>query len=58
MPRCNRCRRPSGSSTVLSTHHTSQGWTRYRRCACGALSIEQLVLGDDAAHSRRVATVL
>jgi hypothetical protein len=33
---------------VLSTHHTSQGWVRYRRCVCGAVSIELVTLGDRA----------
>ena len=31
---------------MLSTHHTSEGWVRYRRCPCGAIAI-QLVRIDE-----------
>lgn len=37
--RCAQCGR-AGAATTLSTHLTSEGWVRYRRCACGAVSIE------------------
>jgi hypothetical protein len=33
---------------VLSTHHTSEGWVRYRRCACGHTSIELASLDEPA----------
>ncbi|GAA1842624.1 hypothetical protein GCM10009836_22490 [Pseudonocardia ailaonensis] len=28
----------------LSTHHTSEGWVRYRRCGCGSVSVELVTL--------------
>ena len=46
--RCARCGWPSDEAVVLSTHHTSQGWVRYRRCMCGDLTIE-LVTHDPIA---------
>ncbi len=46
--RCPRCGWPSEEMTVLSTHPTSQGWIRYRRCVCGAVSIELVQLGEQA----------
>ncbi|GEL24169.1 hypothetical protein PSU4_31230 [Pseudonocardia sulfidoxydans NBRC 16205] len=36
---------------MLSTHPTSEGWVRYRRCACGEVSIELVTLG---AHTTEV----
>ncbi|MHA6620111.1 hypothetical protein [Pseudonocardia sp. DLS-67] len=33
---------------MLSTHHTSQGWVRYRRCVCGNVAIELVTLGPAA----------
>jgi len=45
---CTDCQRPVDSSTVLSTHHTSEGWVRYRRCACGHVSIELVSLDETA----------
>jgi hypothetical protein len=39
---------------VLSTHSTSEGWVRYRRCACGEVSIELITLG---AHTTTVDAV-
>jgi hypothetical protein len=42
--RCARCGWPGGEATVLSTHHTSEGWVRYRRCICGAVTIELVTL--------------
>jgi hypothetical protein len=33
---------------VLSTHHTSQGWVRYRRCVCGDVTIQLVTLGPAA----------
>ncbi|HVH24324.1 MAG TPA: hypothetical protein VNA11_17895 [Pseudonocardia sp.] len=42
---------------MLSTHHTSQGWVRYRRCVCGAVSIELVTLdGHTGTRARPVAT--
>ena len=43
---CTRCGWPSDEATVLSTHHTSQGWIRYRRCMCGTVSIELVRLDE------------
>ena len=55
--RCPRCGWPTEEASVLSTHHTSQGWIRYRRCVCGAVSIELITLGANAGTSaRQVAT--
>ena len=48
---CPQCGWPTDESTVLSTHHTSQGWIRYRRCVCGTVSI-QLVTLDGSAGTR------
>lgn len=47
--RCAHCGWPCDEARVLSTHHTSQGWVRYRRCACGAVSIELVTLDGPAA---------
>lgn len=50
--RCTQCGRTGGQSRVLSTHHTSEGWVRYRRCACGAVSIELVTLdGLSGTHA-------
>jgi hypothetical protein len=46
--RCTRCGWPSSEAAVLSTHHTSQGWVRYRRCVCGDVKIELVTLGARA----------
>jgi hypothetical protein len=46
--RCARCGWPGDEATVLSTHHTSQGWVRYRRCVCGNVAIELVTLGPAA----------
>ena len=46
--RCARCGWPSDEATVLSTHHTSQGWVRYRRCVCGDVNIQLVTLGPAA----------
>ena len=43
---CAHCGWPVDEATVLSTHHTSEGWVRYRRCPCGAVAI-QLVRIDE-----------
>lgn len=48
---CPQCGWPTEEATVLSTHHTSQGWIRYRRCVCGTVSI-QLVTLDDRSGTR------
>jgi hypothetical protein len=47
--RCARCDRTVDEAPVLSTHHTSEGWVRYRRCPCGSVSIQlvQLTPGPD-----------
>jgi hypothetical protein len=42
--RCAQCGWPSDEAVVLSTHHTSQGWVRYRRCVCGTVVIELVTL--------------
>ena len=43
--RCAHCGRPD-ETRVLSTHHVSEGWVRYRRCACGQVSVELVTLDD------------
>src|ERR1700754_3459277 len=53
--RCSRCGWPTEEAQVLSTHHTSQGWTRYRRCVCGAVMIE-LVTVDAGDQPRTEPT--
>jgi hypothetical protein len=52
--RCAHCGWPGEESRVLSTHHTSEGWVRYRRCVCGSVSI-QLVTLDEPAGIRTAA---
>lgn len=47
--RCTRCGWPADQTRVLSTHPTSQGWTRYRRCVCGDVSIELVRLATETA---------
>lgn len=42
--RCAQCGWPDDESEVVSTHHTSEGWVRYRRCPCGVMSIELVTL--------------
>ncbi|HET6258025.1 hypothetical protein [Pseudonocardia sp.] len=39
---------------MLSTHHTSEGWVRYRRCVCGTMSI-QLVTLEGPTHTQAEA---
>jgi hypothetical protein len=46
--RCAHCGWPGAEAAVLSTHRTSEGWVRYRRCVCGVVSIELIRLGDTA----------
>ena len=46
--RCAQCGWPGDETAVLSTHHTSQGWVRYRRCVCGTVAIELVTLGAGA----------
>lgn len=46
--RCARCGWPTDESTILSTHRTSEGWVRYRRCVCGTVAIELVTLADTA----------
>jgi hypothetical protein len=38
--RCARCGWPGDEASLLSTHHTSDGWVLYRRCVCGAVMVE------------------
>jgi hypothetical protein len=45
-PRCTHCGWPTDEAAVLSTHHTSEGWVRYRRCPCGSVAIELVQLDD------------
>lgn len=52
--RCAHCEWPTDEMRVLSTHHTSQGWVRYRRCVCGVVSIELVTLNDEGAHAEPV----
>lgn len=52
--RCAGCGWPNEESTVLSTHHTSQGWARYRRCVCGIVRIELVTLTADGIRARAV----
>ncbi|WP_200804002.1 hypothetical protein [Pseudonocardia thermophila] len=41
---------------MLSTHRTSEGWVRYRRCMCGAVAIELLTLtGEPTEEPVRIA---
>jgi len=54
--RCTRCGWPSAEAAVLSTHHTSQGWIRYRRCVCGAVTIELVTLDERAGMRARPVT--
>jgi hypothetical protein len=42
--RCERCGWPVDEAAILSTHSTSQGWVRYRRCVCGTVSIQLVTL--------------
>ncbi|MCO1657550.1 hypothetical protein [Pseudonocardia humida] len=43
---CARCGWPTTEGAVLSTHHTSEGWVRYRRCPCGSVTIELVQLDE------------
>jgi transcriptional regulator NrdR family protein len=53
--RCAQCGWPSDETKVLSTHHTSEGWVRYRRCVCGAVSIQLITLeGREGAYATDV----
>jgi hypothetical protein len=47
---CGRCMRPVSGSTVLSTHRTSGGVLRYRRCGCGRTLVQ---LGEDLVATVR-----
>jgi len=47
-PRCSHCGWPTDDAAVLSTHHTSEGWVRYRRCVCGSVVIELVQLDERA----------
>ncbi|GEL18582.1 hypothetical protein [Pseudonocardia asaccharolytica] len=42
---CAQCGLPSEETHVLSTHHTSEGWVRYRRCVCGEVTVELVTPG-------------
>ncbi|WP_296371364.1 MULTISPECIES: hypothetical protein [unclassified Pseudonocardia] len=37
---------------MLSTHHVSEGWVRYRRCACGRVSVELVTLDEGLTPHR------
>lgn len=53
--RCAQCGWPVDEGRVLSTHHTSEGWVRYRRCVCGAVAIELVTLdGQRGTHAEAV----
>lgn len=53
--RCAQCGWPIEQTRVLSTHHTSEGWVRYRRCVCGAVSIQLITLdGREGTHATDV----
>jgi hypothetical protein len=52
--RCARCGWPADEAQVLSTHHTSEGWVRYRRCVCGTMSI-QLATLEGPTHTQAEA---
>ena len=43
--RCARCGWPTEEAKVLSTHSTSEGRVRYRRCVCGTMSVQLVTLG-------------
>ncbi len=54
--RCAQCGWPWDEKAVLSTHHTSEGWVRYRRCVCGVVSIELITPdGRDGTHAQAQA---
>ncbi|WP_232660464.1 hypothetical protein [Pseudonocardia sp. TRM90224] len=54
--RCAHCGWPNDEAKVLSTHHTSEGWVRYRRCMCGQVSIELITLDEQAeTHAQPVS---
>jgi hypothetical protein len=38
--RCAQCGQTASEARTISTHHTSEGWVRYKKCACGGVSIE------------------
>lgn len=42
--RCADCGWPAEEARVLSTHRTSEGWIRYRKCVCGDLRFELITL--------------
>jgi hypothetical protein len=44
--RCAQCGWPLDEAKVLSTHHTSEGWVRYRRCPCGSVAIQLVHLDE------------
>jgi hypothetical protein len=55
-PRCARCGWPIDEARVLSTHHTSEGWVRYRRCPCGSVAIELVHLDSrEPLHAEALA---
>lgn len=39
--RCARCGWPVDEARTVSSHVTSEGWVRYRRCVCGAVFVQQ-----------------
>jgi hypothetical protein len=53
--RCAQCGWPGDETEVLSTHPTSQGWVRYRRCVCGRVAIELVAPGGATDLQAQVA---
>ncbi|WP_219412901.1 hypothetical protein [Pseudonocardia nigra] len=56
--RCRHCGWPGDEAEVLSTHATSEGWVRYRRCVCGAVSIELVRLAGPGVRAEPVREVV
>jgi hypothetical protein len=52
--RCAQCGWPNDEAKVLSTHQTSQGWVRYRRCVCGSVTIELVTLAKAGTQVKPV----
>ena len=53
--RCAQCGLPAAEARTISTHHTSDGWVRYKRCACGGVSIELLTMEDSRPRDLHAA---
>jgi len=52
--RCAHCGWPTDDMPVVSTHHTSEGWVRYRRCVCGVMSIKLVTMDGMGTHAEPV----